>query len=107
MHIEDSGVSRTAVGATLGMLIAANAPALNYLGVYDNLCDEGSTPLFSALRANTHLGNLYLDAEYTTEAFVRDTIIPVVRERACGSLALTLNDLYLPIAREAEALALK
>jgi hypothetical protein len=74
---------RPAVGAALGALLAANAPALTELYVARcNLGDAGMAPLFEALPANTHLRTLKCGANDTTEAFAADVLLPAVRANA-------------------------
>jgi hypothetical protein len=70
----------TVAGAALGALVAANAPALMELDV--SLCslgDAGLRPLFDALPANTHLRTLNVSWNDTSDAFVRDVLLPAVR----------------------------
>jgi hypothetical protein len=56
---------RVLIGAALGALVAANAPALTFLDIsYNRLGDAGLLPLFQALRANTNLR--VLNCEWNT-----------------------------------------
>jgi hypothetical protein len=74
---------RADVGAALGALVAANAPALTELDVsYFALGDQGLRPLFEALPANTHLRELDCDDNGLSEALARDVLLPAVRANA-------------------------
>lgn len=71
---------RAAVGAALGALVAANAPALTVLEVFVcNLHDEGLRPLFEALPHNTHLRVLNCSYNIMSDVFARDLLMPAVR----------------------------
>jgi hypothetical protein len=79
-HNGVDAASRAAVGAALGALVAANAPALTKLDVSQcGLGDDGLRPLFQALPANTHLLALSCFGNGITEAFARDVLLPAVR----------------------------
>jgi hypothetical protein len=68
------------VGAALGALVAANAPALHDLNVGSSvLGDAGLAPLVEALRSNTHLRELYCDDNDMSAAFARDRFLPAIR----------------------------
>jgi hypothetical protein len=68
------------VGAALGALVAANAPALQEMHLYNCwLGDAGLRPLFDALPANTHLRTLDCSGNMLFDAFVRDALLPAVR----------------------------
>jgi hypothetical protein len=70
---------QAAVGALLGALIAANAPALTHLDVSEcGLRDDGLRPLFEALPVNTHLRTLTCCANDISDAFA-DALLPAVR----------------------------
>jgi hypothetical protein len=74
---------QAAVGALLGALVAANAPALTELCVsHCYLGDAGLRPLFEALPQNTHLRTLICDQNGMSEACARDVLLPVVRANA-------------------------
>jgi hypothetical protein len=76
-------VHQAAVGAALGALLAANAPALTALDV--TLCDlgdDGMRPLFTALPANTHLRQLQCAYNDESEACARHVLLPAVRANA-------------------------
>jgi hypothetical protein len=75
-HVGDAA----AVGAALGALIAANAPALHTLYVsHSALGDAGLAPLFDALPRNTHLRTLRCNGIAISAAFSRDTFLPAIR----------------------------
>jgi hypothetical protein len=75
-----AAADRAAVGAALGALVAANAPALTQLDVSDcALGDDGMRALFEALPANTHMRTLCCHSNNATEACVRDVLLPLVR----------------------------
>jgi hypothetical protein len=68
------------VGATLGTLVAANAPALTQLDVsHSRFGDAGLRPLIEALAANTHLRALDVTNNDMSVAFARDVLLPAVR----------------------------
>jgi hypothetical protein len=70
----------TVAGAALGALIAANAPALEYLDVSDcQLGDAGLRPLLDALPTNTHLRKLDVSWNDMSAACARDVLLPAVR----------------------------
>jgi hypothetical protein len=67
-------------GAALSALVAANAPALEELNVTGwHLSDAGLRPLVQALPRNTHLRVLWCRANYMSEAFARDEVLPALR----------------------------
>jgi hypothetical protein len=69
-----------AVGAALGALVAANAPALRELYVsFSSLGDVGLAPLFAALPRNTHLRVLHCELNAISDAFARDRFLPAIR----------------------------
>jgi hypothetical protein len=89
LRLRDDGVrewdaaDRAAVGAALGALLAADAPALTALSVSDcHLRDAGMAPLFAALAQNTHLRSLACAENDVTEACARDALLPAVRANA-------------------------
>jgi hypothetical protein len=66
--------------ATLGALVAANAPALEHLDVSNcGLGDAGLGPLVDALRHNTHLRSLDISHNEMSEEFARGRLLPAVR----------------------------
>jgi hypothetical protein len=90
-----------AAGASLGALIAADAPALLELDISETEWKYGAlASVFNALPSNTHLRSLTFSG--CGEAFVRDTLLPAVRANA-GLRKLNLQRLPWPCAREAEA----
>jgi hypothetical protein len=71
---------RAAIGAALGALVAADAPALTQLSLaLCDLGDEGLRALMEALPRNTHLRTLDVRYNEVTEAFARDVLLPAVR----------------------------
>jgi hypothetical protein len=71
---------RAAVGAALGSLVAANAPALTQLDVaWCWLGDDGLRALFAALPRNTHLRTLHCSHNGISAAFARTVLLPAVR----------------------------
>jgi hypothetical protein len=73
-------LAQAEVGAALGALIAANAPALRELNItFCKLDDAGMGPLMDALPFNTHLRKLDCFGNAFSEAFVRDQVLPAVR----------------------------
>ncbi len=71
---------RAAVGAALGVLVAANAPTLTHLDV--SLCelgDDGMRALLEALPRNTHLQKLDCSENVMSQPFLRDVLLPAVR----------------------------
>jgi hypothetical protein len=72
-----------AAGAALAALVAANAPALQELHMcYSRLGDAGLGALVDALPHNTHLRMLDCRINATSEAFMRDRLLPAVRANA-------------------------
>ncbi len=81
----DAEGSACVVGAALGALLAANAPALTHLDAADaSLDDVALAPLCAALRTNSHLRSLRVDGAALSDAFAADVLLPAVR--ANGSL---------------------
>jgi hypothetical protein len=71
---------QAAVGATLGALVAANAPALTHLDVgFSSLGTAGLRPLFEALPGNSHLHTLDCAHADMGDAFARDVALPAQR----------------------------
>jgi Ran GTPase-activating protein (RanGAP) involved in mRNA processing and transport len=74
---------QAAAGASLGALLAANAPALTELDVSRcNLGDDGLRPLFAALPRNSHLGTLDVSDNDMSDAFAHDVLLPALRANA-------------------------
>jgi hypothetical protein len=70
---------RARAGASLGALVAANAPALQVLSIsYCHLCDEGLGPLVNALAVNTHLRELRCSHNDMSERFALNRLLPAV-----------------------------
>ena len=74
---------RQTVGAALAQLVAANAPALAFLGIsYARLGEEGLRSFLAALPRNTYLRELGCSELYNsniTKNFVRSTLVPAVK----------------------------
>jgi hypothetical protein len=69
------------IGPALGVLVAANTPALKELSlVYFSLGDAGMRPLLEALPQNTHLARLQCVENGLSAAFARDVLLPAVRD---------------------------
>jgi hypothetical protein len=95
----------TAAGASLGALIAANAPALERLSVsHCRLNDAALRPLFDALPANTHLRELDISHSNMTATFARDVLLPAVRANTSLRKLDAESDVAHPGVAEATAL---
>lgn len=71
--------------AALGLLVAADAPALRALRIGSYMDDEALEPLTTALPSNSHLEELGLKAcKFESAAWVRDSLIPGIA--ACAPL---------------------
>jgi hypothetical protein len=71
---------RATIGASLGALVAANAPALTHFDVgWCNLGDDGLRALLEALPHNTHLRELLCLQNDISHMFWRDVLRPAVR----------------------------
>ena len=71
---------RNAVGAALGALIAADAPALHILNwSSSDLGDAGLAPIVEALPLNRHLRKLDVSDNDVNEEFARERLLPAVR----------------------------
>jgi hypothetical protein len=93
---------QAAVGAALGALLAANAPALTELDVsLCNLREDSLRALFEALPHNTHLRELNCSYNFMSDAFGRDVLLPAVR--ANTSLRMLVIELNFESSAEAEA----
>jgi hypothetical protein len=102
-HAPPPDVAEHEVGAAMGALVAANAPALQQLSVaFCFLHDTGLRPLFDALPSNTHLRKLNCSRNELSDAFVRDSLLPAVR--ANSSLRELQMALQSDEALEAQAL---
>lgn len=72
--------SGATIGAALGALVAADAPALEKLVLHGiGLGDTGLGPLVDALRFNTHLRTLYMRWHEISSAFAAQRLLPAVR----------------------------
>jgi hypothetical protein len=95
--------NQAAVGAALGTLLAANAPALTELDVSEcELGNAGLRALFKALPQNTHLRTLDCQDNDVSQAFTRDVLLPAVCANASLRSINTLGfgDAAADIARE-------
>jgi hypothetical protein len=93
---------QAAVGAALGTLVVANAPALTVLDVSDcALGDDGLRALLEALPQNTHLRRLDCSYNGMSEACARDVLLPAVR--ANTSLRMLVIEPNFESKLEAEA----
>ena len=71
---------RSAFGAALGALIAADAPALHVLDCSRNtLYDDGLALIVEVLALNCHLRELDLGSNGMSAAFAREQLLPAVR----------------------------
>jgi hypothetical protein len=74
-----AAADRACAGASLGALVAANAPALQKLDVSTcTLGDEGLGPLVDALAANTYLRELDCAVNDMSDAFAFHRLLPAV-----------------------------
>ncbi len=74
------GAAQQQAGTALGALVAANAPTLRTLHIgHNDLGDAGMGPVVDALPRNVHLQTLYAFANGTSDAFVRERLLPAVR----------------------------
>jgi hypothetical protein len=73
----------TALGAALGALLAADAPALQALSADRNaLGDAGLAPLVAALPRCRHLRELHIAGNDMSAAFAHEQLLPAVRANA-------------------------
>jgi hypothetical protein len=83
LHLANNEIhvgAAAAVGAALGALVAANAPALRELHLsYCLLGDARLAPLVDALRRNTHLRVLDCEDNDMSDAFARHRFLPAIR----------------------------
>jgi hypothetical protein len=90
------------VGAALGALVAANAPALHDLSLMGSgLDDAGLGPLIDALASNTHLRTLDVSFNELSEALVRDRLLPALRANQDVYVCV---DEGVPLERKVDAL---
>jgi hypothetical protein len=91
------------VGAALGALVAADAPALQSLSLTDlRINYAGLGPLLDALPSNTQLTELDISGSRVTQDCVRDVLLPAVRANV--SLRSLRMENAWDSAREAMAL---
>jgi hypothetical protein len=91
------------VGAALGALVAANAPALRSLSLMNaRINDAGLRPLLDALPSNRRLTELDIRGNRLTQECVRDVLLPAVRANL-SLRSLRMEDVW-DSAREAMAL---
>lgn len=85
--------TEAAVGAALSALVAANAPALRFLRVESNgeLGDTSMSPLFGALRVNTHLLTLNCVFNPFSAACAQNVLLPAVRKNTSLHRLLVLT----------------
>ena len=77
---EDYIPEPVALGAALAAIVAANAPALRFMGVASlALGDLGLAPLVEALRLNSNLRSLNISGNHMSSEFARDRLLPAVR----------------------------
>jgi hypothetical protein len=96
--------NRSAFGAALAALIAADAPALQVLaccGTY--LADDALAPIVEALPLNRHLLTLDVGGTGMSEAFARERLLPAVRANTTLCKLTCANSESRPTAAEAEA----
>jgi hypothetical protein len=83
LNVFQYGALGPRVAATLGALVAANAPALQELKIsYFDARATDLAPLLDALPRNTHLRSLRCACGGPTNAFVREQLMPAVRANA-------------------------
>jgi hypothetical protein len=82
-NFADTPAMKTVAAATLGALVAANAPALHKLDIsHCNLGDAELGPLVDALPHNTHLHTLACADNDITEALARERLLPALQANA-------------------------
>ncbi len=95
------------VGAALGAMLAADAPALTALNVSYNFLeqDDGLVPLFAGLALNTHLRTLQCGHNRAMdERFARQHILPAVQtNRSLREFAMH-SDAFSPAVQQAQDL---
>jgi hypothetical protein len=75
-----TAVEGAKLGAALGALVAADAPALQSLNVTSCfLCDGGLAPIVDALPRNRHLRGLDISDNALSEEYARERLLPAVR----------------------------
>jgi hypothetical protein len=101
--LEPSEEAVAFIAPAIGMLIAANTPALDrFVLLSCNLGDAGMRPLLEALPRNSHLSTLAYVESGMSDAFMRDVLLPAVR--ANTSLVLLISGDEHEATVEAKAL---
>ena len=96
---------RSAFGAALAALIAADAPALHVFNCSANsLGDAGLAPIVEALALNHHLRELNLSSNDMSEEFARERLLPAVRANTSLRTLYCHENPLRPAAEEAEEL---
>ena len=96
---------RSAFGAALAALIAADAPALHVLTILDSsLRDVGLEPIVDALALNHHLRELDVRWNGMSETFARERLLPAVRANTSLRMLLCDESHLGPAAEEAAEL---
>jgi hypothetical protein len=108
-NIQPDDPQAPALGAALGALVAADAPALHELHLWNLAVNEAGLmalgPLLDALPLNTHLRTLSLGQVRCTDGFARDRLLPAVRANtSLRHLSAEHNTHDNDFLREAEAL---
>jgi hypothetical protein len=104
------GDQAPALGAILGALVAADAPALRELHLSHIALNDvgllGLPPLLNALALNTHLHTLNLGYSHCTNNFARNVLLPAVRANTSlrHLVVRSLGGNQTELMREAEAL---
>ena len=99
-----TGYDARSMGAALGAVIVADAPALTCLDVSCcHLGDEGLIPLLSALRSNTHLRELVVAENDMSSGFARTQLVEAIHANA-GLRQLRTDQSHLTGVRTAMAL---
>jgi hypothetical protein len=98
--------NRSAFGAALAALIAADAPALQVVVCYcSRLGDDGVAPIVEALPLNRHLRTLDVRGNQMSEAFAHERLLPAVRANtSLRWLTCANHHMAPPAAAEAEEL---
>jgi hypothetical protein len=83
-HSDAPPEAPAAVGAALGALVAADAPALEVLKLaICNLGDEGLAPMLDALPRNAHLRLLDVALNDASEEFAQERLRPAALQHPC------------------------
>jgi hypothetical protein len=93
LELFDNAANGVLAAHAVGALVAANAPALEYLNIIAcRLSDEGMAPLVDALPANTHLRTLRCSINNISEAFALEKLLPAVRANTSLRALVLLDD---------------